>query len=68
MFIFFTWPKSHKSGQGPLREIKFGKLPYNDLVLSKNDFSIEKLVRHTGYKPVMSYEETVKDLYKSLFN
>ncbi len=50
------------------KEIKFGKLAYNDLVLSKNDFSIEKLVRHTGYKPVMSYEETVKDLYKSLFN
>ena len=50
------------------KDIKFGKLPYNDLVLSKNDFSIEKLVKHTGYKPVMSYEETVKDLYKSLFN
>lgn len=50
------------------KEMQFGKLPYNDLVLSKEDFSIEKLVKHTGYKTTKSYEQIVKDLYKSLLN
>jgi len=50
------------------KEMQFGKLPYNDIVLSKEDFSIENLVKHTGYKPLMSYEQTVSDLHKSLFN
>ena len=50
------------------KEMEFGKLPYNDIVLSKDDFSIDNLAQHTGYKPTMSYEQTVKDLYKSLFN
>ena len=50
------------------KEMQFGKLPYNDIVLSKDDFSIENLVKHTGYNPVMSYEETVKKLHQTLFN
>jgi nucleoside-diphosphate-sugar epimerase len=50
------------------KEMQFGRLPYNDIVLNKDDFSIENLVRHTGYKPVKSYEQTVEELYKSLFN
>ena len=50
------------------KEMQFGKLPYNDIVLSKDDFSIANLVKHTGYNPVMSYEKIVKDLHKSLFN
>jgi nucleoside-diphosphate-sugar epimerase len=50
------------------KEMQFGRLPYNDIILNKDDFSIENLVKHTGYKPVKSYEQTVKDLYKSLFN
>ena len=50
------------------KEMQFGELPYNDIVLSKEDFSIEKLTQHTGYKPIMTYEKTVKDLHKSLFN
>ncbi len=50
------------------KEMQFGKLPYNDIVLSKGDFSIENLVKHTGYKPAMSYEQTVKKLYQTLFN
>lgn len=49
------------------KEMQFGKLPYNDVVLNKSDFSIEKLVKHTGYKPTCSYEETVIRLHKSLF-
>ena len=50
------------------KKMQFGKLPYNDIVLSKGDFSIENLVKHTGYKPAMSYEQTVKKLYQTLFN
>jgi len=50
------------------KEMQFGKLPYNDIVLSKEDFSIDNLSQHTGYKPIMTYEQTVKDLHKSLFN
>ena len=50
------------------KEMQFGKLPYNDIVLSKDDFSTESLVQHTGYKPTMSYEQTIKDLYQTLFN
>ena len=48
--------------------MQFGRLPYNDIVLNKDDFSIENLVSHTGYKPAKSYEQTVEELYKSLFN
>ena len=50
------------------KEMQFGKLPYNDIVLSKDDFSIEKLVRDTGYKSAITYEEAVKGLHKSLLN
>jgi nucleoside-diphosphate-sugar epimerase len=50
------------------KEMQFGKLSYNDIVLSKNDFSIENLVKHTGYKPSKSYEQSVTDLYHTLFN
>jgi len=50
------------------KEMQFGKLPYNDIVLSKDDFSIANLVKHTGYNPAMSYEQTVKKLYQTLFN
>jgi len=50
------------------KEMQFGKLPYNDIVLSKEDFSIKNLVKHTAYKPAMSYEQAVKKLYQTLFN
>jgi len=48
------------------KKMQFGKLPYNDIKLSEDDFSIAKLVEDTGYKPLMTYEETVKELYGSL--
>ncbi|WP_159784567.1 NAD-dependent epimerase/dehydratase family protein [Sodalinema gerasimenkoae] len=48
------------------QEMQFGKLPYNDIVLNKEDFSIKLLAEHTGYAPTMTYEETVKELYDSL--
>ena len=50
------------------KEMQFGKLPYNDIILTEDDFSIESLTKHTGYKPTESYETTVKNLHKSLVN
>ena len=47
--------------------MQFGKLPYNDIILEKDDFPIANLEDHTGYRPLMTYEETVQDLHKSLF-
>lgn len=49
------------------KELQFGKLPYNDIVLDRDDFSIALLTEHTGYKPTMTYEQTVKALHKSMF-
>ena len=48
------------------RVMEFGKLKYNDVKLSNKDFSIEKLVKDTGYKPLNTYEEIVSNLYDSL--
>lgn len=48
------------------REMQFGKLPYNDIVLDKEVFSIASLVQDTGYQPTMTYEETVQALHKHL--
>lgn len=48
------------------REMQFGKLQYNDLVLDKTVFSIEGLVQDTGYEPTLTYEETVKVLHEHL--
>ena len=56
--------KMFPSGQ----EMQFGKLPYNDVALNPEDFSTELLCRHTGYKPTMSYEQTVRELYDSFVN
>ena len=47
------------------QEMQFGKLPYNDVTLKPEDFSIELLSRHTGYKPSMTYEQTVRELHDS---
>jgi len=47
-------------------EMQFGKMPYNDIVLEKEVFSISNLSADTGYKPTMTYEETVKELHAYL--
>lgn len=47
-------------------EMQFGKMPYNDIVLEKEVFSISNLSADTGYKPVMTFEETVKNLHDYL--
>ena len=46
--------------------MQFGKLPYNDVVLHEKDFSIKRLNDHTGYEPLMTYEQTVKSLHSHL--
>lgn len=46
--------------------MQFGRLQYNDIVLDKEVFSIERLVRDTGYQPMMSFETTVELLHKHL--
>ena len=48
------------------KEMQFGKFKYNDVKLSKSDFSIQKLVNDTGYKSLNTYEEIVSNLYNSL--
>jgi nucleoside-diphosphate-sugar epimerase len=47
--------------------LQFGKMPYNDVRLSAEDFSIDELTRDTGYMPKMSYEETVRELHRAMF-
>lgn len=47
-------------------EMQFGKMPYNDIVLEKDVFSISDLTQDTGYKPIMSYEQIVQDLHDYL--
>ncbi|MDD4274324.1 MAG: hypothetical protein PHG14_11420 [Desulfobacter postgatei] len=42
-----TMASLYPSGQ-PLR---FGEMPYNDISLKKEDFSIESLTRDTGFFP-----------------
>lgn len=46
--------------------LEFGKFPYNDVKLSKKDFSIENLVNDTGFNPEKSYEDIVMELHKHL--
>lgn len=47
-------------------EMQFGRLPYNDITLEKNVFSIANLVQDTGYTPTMSYEQAVAGVYEYL--
>lgn len=52
----------YPSGQ----EMQFGRLPYNDIVLGREAFSIANLVEDTGYQPEMTYEQTVQALHDHL--
>lgn len=47
-------------------KMQFGKMPYNDIILDKEVFSIANLVEDTGYKPTETYEQTVQDLHDYL--
>jgi len=48
------------------KEMQFGQLQYNDIVLEKDVFSIAELTQDTGYLPKMTYEQTVNELYQYL--
>lgn len=50
------------------KEMQFGKLQYNDIVLEKEVFSIAELTQDTGYLPKMTYEQTVNELHQHLIN
>jgi nucleoside-diphosphate-sugar epimerase len=50
------------------KEMQFGQLPYNDIVLEKEVFSIASLVEDTGYLPKMTYEQTVQTLHTHLLD
>ena len=50
------------------QELQYGKLPYNDVILREEDFSITNLVEDTGYSPIITYEESVKELHEYLTN
>jgi nucleoside-diphosphate-sugar epimerase len=48
------------------QEMQFGKLPYNDIILEKNAFSISNLAKDTGYQPTIEFEKIVEELHKHL--
>jgi hypothetical protein len=50
------------------KDMQFGKLTYNDIVLEKEVFSINELTLDTGYQPTMTYEQTVNMLHQHLIN
>ena len=48
--------------------IQFGEIEYNDVIIDKEAFSINKLIEHTGYKPNMTFEQTIVKVYNSLIS
>lgn len=48
------------------KEMQFGKFPYNDISLKKEDFSIDLLKSDTSFYPSQSYEDAVHELYNWL--
>ena len=48
------------------KPLQFGSMPYNDIKLTENDFSITNLVEDTGYTPSMTYEEILIELHDYL--
>lgn len=47
--------------------LEFGSLPYNDIVLTEDDFSIHRLTTDTGYIPHDSFEDAVTKLHDWFF-
>ena len=48
--------------------IQFGEIEYNDVIIDKEEFSINKLTQHTGYKPSMTFEQIIVKVYNSLIS
>ena len=49
-------------------KMNFGHFDYNDISLTKEDFSIENLITDTGFKPSNTFEDTVQNLAEHLNN
>jgi nucleoside-diphosphate-sugar epimerase len=49
-----------------VKEMHFGKLTYNDIVIDKKVFSISTLTEDTGFRPMMSFEQTVQELHNHM--
>jgi nucleoside-diphosphate-sugar epimerase len=49
-------------------KMNFGHFEYNDISLTKEDFSIENLITDTGFKPSNTFEDTVQNLAEHLNN
>lgn len=49
-----------------IKPMQFGKMPYNDISLTMEDFNIKPLIKDTGFHHIQSYEDTVHELYKWL--
>ena len=47
--------------------LNFGELKINEIAINKNDFSINKLEKDTGFKPKMSFKETITQLRNTTF-
>lgn len=47
-------------------DLKFGHYKYNDISLTKEDFSIEELTVDTDFKPLNTFEDTVTNLAEFL--
>ena len=50
------------------KQLLFGALPYNDVLLEKHVFSTKQLELDTNFKPKMSYEDAVVCLYEHLIS
>ena len=46
--------------------MEFGSLPYNDIKINVEDFSIQRLQKDTGFLPRIQFENTVHELYAYL--
>tara|TARA_Y100001968_G_scaffold29596_1_gene22939 strand:- start:1353 stop:2312 length:960 start_codon:yes stop_codon:yes gene_type:complete len=51
----------------PNYKLIFGNLSFNDVTVSPDDFSIDLLKKDTGFNPVISFEEIIPIVHKSIF-
>ena len=58
MIMYSLYPSGMK--------MNFGHFDYNDISLTKEDFSIKNLITDTGFKPSNTFEDTVQNLANHL--
>lgn len=54
------------SNMYPDSHVNYGAMPFDDVVLPLSLFSIESLAKDTGYKALVSFDESIQELAKSL--